>query len=338
MGGFTVEPFDPGRAGEAELTACHAVMAESWAEERPDEPPLTREQAAGQLITPMPGAGAMAHWVARRRGRVVGLAAVSCPETENTDLALVEVMVAGAARGQGVGTAVLRELLPGVLARGRRAVEGWVPARGPGRCWTTALGFRPVRSVAVQALLVAGADRARWDVPVPAGYRARRWLGRAPDDLVGSYAAARCAIHDAPLGESGFRPPAWTVERVRAAEAELREQGAEQRVVVAVHEATGEVAGLTEVAVYPHRPDRCYQGDTAVRARHRGRGLGRWIKAEQVRWLLADHPGIERVQTSTNSDNTHMLRVNGELGYTTVRTVVAMSHDASALADALVRR
>jgi mycothiol synthase len=97
--------------------------------------------------------------------------------------------------------------------------------------------------------------------------------------------------------------------------------GQELRVVVAVHEDSGEVAGITELTVRPTAPDQAQQMDTAVRKEHRGRGLGRAIKAEMMRRLVADRPGLARVSTTTASDNVHMIGVNHSIGYVDARGV-----------------
>lgn len=44
---------------------------------------------------------------------------------------------------------------------------------------------------------------------------------------------------------------------------------------------------------------------------HRGKGLGRLIKAR----MLHELTGVERIFTRTSSENEHMLRVNHSLGY-----------------------
>ncbi|QFU90115.1 GNAT family N-acetyltransferase [Amycolatopsis sp. YIM 10] len=157
-----------------------------------------------------------------------------------------------------------------------------------GQWWAEALGFRPVRTIVRQVLVLAdvdGPDGSRWEVEVPAGYRLRR---------------------------------------LRAAEAESRSQALKQRVVVAVHEESGEVAGFTETCVHPRRPDWGYQRDTAVLAAHRGHGLGRCLKADMARWLVADCPALERISTTTGAENTHMIRVNEAVGYVTLRSMIAM--------------
>ncbi|MGM1062509.1 GNAT family N-acetyltransferase [Saccharothrix sp. Mg75] len=236
------------------------------------------------------------------------------------------------ARRRGLGTEVLRAVLPEVADRGRSTVEGWnVVEGGPGELWCRALGFRTVRAVAVQRLVLADVDPARWPVGAPGGYRLVRWTGAAPDDLVASCARARGAIHDAPAGETEFTAPEWTVKRVREAEAEMADQDAVQRVVAAVSEADGEVAGLTEVITLPHRTDECYQGDTAVLAAHRGKGLGMCVKADMARWPASEIPGLARIETMTGVDNTHVLRVNDRFGFTTLRVEHVLAHDVDEL-------
>ncbi|EOD63815.1 GNAT family N-acetyltransferase [Amycolatopsis vancoresmycina] len=335
----TIERFDPLSATEAGFAAYHAVLAASRETDRPGEPVLPPGELAGRLARPLPGMGEAAQWVAYRGNELVAFAEVHFLEAENRGIGLVDVVVHPAARRSGIGTALLHAVLPELRARDRRSVEGWqVVAGSAGEPWAEALGFRPVRTIVRQALVVAEADRSRWDVTVPVGYRVVRWAGAAPDALLDSYARARAAIHDAPLGGSGFQWPAWTAERVRAAEAEARSQGLEQRIVAAVHQETGEVAGFTEVCVHPRRPDWGYQRDTAVLAGHRGHGLGRCVKAHMIRWLVAERPGLRRISTTTGAENAHMIRVNRELGLGSLPAVIAVQQDLDALLSRGTRR
>jgi RimJ/RimL family protein N-acetyltransferase len=58
---------------------------------------------------------------------------------------------------------------------------------------------------------------------------------------------------------------------------------------------------------------------------HRGHGLGRAVKAHVLRWLLADRPALESVETGTDAANAPMIRVNEQLGFVTDREVVVVS-------------
>ncbi|MEC3980589.1 GNAT family N-acetyltransferase [Amycolatopsis sp. H20-H5] len=274
-----------------------------------------------------------------RENKVVALAEVCFLEDENSEVGLIGISVHPDCRRRGIGTAMLRAALPESRARGCRVLESWqVVAGTAGQFWAEGRGFTTVRMIVRQALVVAGTDRSLWDVEAPAGYRLQRWIGVAPDDVIDSYAVARGAIHDAPLGQSDYRWPEWTVERVRAAEAEWRQQGIEQWVVIAIHEKTGAVAGFTEVCVHPRRPDWGYQRDTAVPSAFRGRGLGRCIKACMLRWLVSDCPALERISTTTGADNSRMIRVNREVGFASLRTMVAVQQDLVAVESRMADR
>lgn len=181
-------------------------------------------------------------------------------------------------------------------------------------------------------MVIPETDNSVWEDDVPAGYRLRRWVEAVPDDLVGSFAAVRNAVHDAPLGSLGDQEPEWTEQRARAREAELQQNDIELRVVVAVREDTGEVAGLTELELHPHRLFWGFQRDTAVSKPHRGHGPGRCVKAHLIRWLLTDRPDLDRIYTTTGAGTEHMIRVNHELGFTTVRTMIAVNRDLAELA------
>ncbi|MGW5721499.1 GNAT family N-acetyltransferase [Amycolatopsis sp. NPDC003865] len=317
-------------AAAADIARCHDLLVACHHADRPGEPPLPLAELAGRWTRSLPGMGPAERLLGFRGGDLVALAQVYFLEAENSAIGLTHVVVHPAARRAGIGGAMLRAVLPLLRERDRRVIEGWeVVAGTAGEPWAAAMGFRPVRTIVRQELVTAEADRSRWDVPVPAGYRLLRWTGAAPDAVLDSYAAARDAIHDAPLGESDLRWPQWSPARVRAAEAEARAQGLEQRIVAAVHERTGDVAAFTEVCVHPRRPDWGYQRDTAVVAAHRGRGLGRCVKAHMARWLLAERPAVARISTTTGAENEHMIRVNQEVGYRTLPSMIAVQRELS---------
>lgn len=327
-----VEWLDPNRGDEAEFAGFHEVRSAADAVDLPGEEPTTYESTAGRLRNPFPGFGDVRHWLARRDGEVVATATLLFPERENDRLALAEITVHPKSRRQGIGTAVLRALAPEMAARGRDVVEGaMVTKGGAGEAWATALGFRTVNETILQWLRFAEVDRSLWDVPVPVGYRVERWVGVAPEEFIASYAEAKCAIRDAPRGEAALQEREWTVDRVREDEVSAVGRGIEARVVVAVHEATGAVVGLTQLWLQPRRRPWGFQQDTAVLAAHRGHGLGRAIKAAMLRWLVSDGPDLVLVRTGTNADNVHMARVNHALGFTTVRSMVEVNRTVAGL-------
>jgi mycothiol synthase len=327
-----VELFDVDRVGRRALEDYHRLRlatAADWS----DEPAADFETAIAALRNPVSVFGPSMRWAAYLDDRVVGSQTLYLPGHESAHLGVLQVTVHPDVRRRGVGGLLLDSALAELRGRGRTLVEGWnVPQGGAGEQWAAAMGFRTVHVTVSQRLLFDEVDPATWDVPAPAGYRVVAWIDEAPADLVASYARARGAIHDAPLGAAGYRLPDWTVQRVRELEAERRGTGMRQWVVAAVHEADGEVAGITELELRSHRDDRAVQGDTAVLAGHRGHGLGRYIKAHMVRWLRADLPTVRRVLTSTAASNTHMIRVNHQIGFTTARPAMVCNGEVADLA------
>ncbi|MBR7831750.1 GNAT family N-acetyltransferase [Actinospica durhamensis] len=317
-----IASFDPVLAQEAELHEYLAVTHDYISEVSPDLPLPRYDAFVAELRNPATVRGPREFWVARHAGRIVGTAEFTYLSHENSRYALAQVRVTRDARRRGVGSALLAAGLERAKDMLRDSVIAYNLHDGTaGLAWVQALGFTVVQRFVWQTLHVGKADPALWSVPVPDGFRIERWTCSAPDSIVESFARARTAIEDAPGGASGVRPPAWTAARVRENERGFTAEGADHRCVVAVHEETGEVAGLTEIAIIPALPDTCFQADTAVLAEHRGRGLGRAMKSTMMRWLVADRPTLAEVRTTTAADNVHMIRVNTQLGYETTATL-----------------
>ena len=104
-----------------------------------------------------------------------------------------------------------------------------------------------------------------------------------------------------------------------SADAALREDCLRGYSVAAIAEATGEMAGLTQVFVDPEYPEWGHQGLTAVIRQHRGHRLGLLIKAAMLEWLATEEPKLERIATDNAAVNKYMIAVNETLGYELVK-------------------
>ncbi|WP_329578546.1 GNAT family N-acetyltransferase [Kitasatospora sp. NBC_01250] len=333
-----IRPFDAATASERELSEYHLASAAAWRVDFPEEPPAGYEATVGRLRTPWPHEGRCRYWAAYVDGVLVGLGRLALQDGENSGIAQVTVTVHPEYRRRGIGTAVLRAVLPAVRETGRPTVTGEAMKSGsPGDLWAARFGFRAVNRTAIMMLMVDETEPERWDVPVPAGYRLAGWVGTAPEELIEAYAAAREAVQDAPMGESSIQIVRWDAERIRREERELADQGAEERVVVAVHEASGEIAGVTGLLTYAYRPDKSYVNDTSVVRAHRGHGLGRALKAAMTRQVLRERPQVRRIVTSNNEDNVHMIAVNEAIGYQVLRRLIWVETTADGLTGALSR-
>jgi len=95
------------------------------------------------------------------------------------------------------------------------------------------------------------------------------------------------------------------------------------------------VAGATALAVSRLRPAIGRQSDTGVLRDHRGLGLGRWLKAENLRRALAHQPAMEVVETFNAGSNPHMLAINVDMGFRPVRTFETWQADLGDVLAAL---
>ena len=73
-----------------------------------------------------------------------------------------------------------------------------------------------------------------------------------------------------------------------------------------------------------------WQGLTGVRDVHRGRGLGKWLKAEMLLRVRRDFPEVRVVSTGNASSNEAMLSINERLGFRTHKepVIVEMTREA----------
>ncbi|MBR7838839.1 GNAT family N-acetyltransferase [Actinospica durhamensis] len=311
-----IRPFLGADADPSELRQRYELYAADRRSVFPGFPIHSYGQyvASARRLTPV--AGPALGWSAWERERLIGSASLSVVEHEGMVVAVPRVEVAADSRRRGVGTALLRRLVASASAHGCATLAAdAVRVGSDGGLWAERVGFRTVQVFSWQMLHIQEVDPARWQVPVPAGYRLEYWIAAAPEALVAAFASARNAIADSPLGDSSLTHPAWTVERVRRVEAEIAAGGDQSHCVVAIHEDSGVLAAFTELLVDPLRPALCWQRDTAVVRAHRGRGLGRAVKAEMLNRLAAEVPDLDCIVTSTASENAGMRRVNEQVGY-----------------------
>jgi mycothiol synthase len=116
-------PFAPDTATDDDLVGYHAVLADAWAVDAPNDPPQPYAATVAGLRKPSPLEGPRTFWTARVDGRVVGTASVGLPDHENADVAWLRIVIHPDTRRGGVGVALARAVLPHLVASGRRTVN-----------------------------------------------------------------------------------------------------------------------------------------------------------------------------------------------------------------------
>ena len=110
-------------------------------------------------------------------------------------------------------------------------------------------------------------------------------------------------------------PQLWDTERVRLDERRHVVQGLRSYTVAAQSQATGELVGLTALAVDPAEPAWGFQELTAVSRPHRGHRLGLLAKVAMLELLAKREPQLTRILTGNADANEHMIAINNDLGF-----------------------
>lgn len=228
-----------------------------------------------------------------------------------------------AERGRGVGTELLDTLVAAAREARRPSLRVRAELGSPGDRFLTANGLRKVLTLSYARLVLAEMDTAALREVAEAGgagYRIAAWDGPVPEELVGPLVAARFVHeHESELGEptapQTAAEAADDAERLRALARAVDRRGNRLRTVVAVDQASGEVAALTELLVPASGQGEGRHRPTWVLPDHRGRGLARWIVAEALLRVRAELPELTTVITDTPDSNSPMRMINDSVGY-----------------------
>lgn len=307
----------------ADLEDFQSVLAAALAHDHVGLPADPVETWLPLLADPERGGERVQLFVGRADGVPVGTVVLKTPLHDNLQLVDAEVNVHPGHRRRGHGRELAEHVVRETRAVGRTRIitiaASWPDQPALGTRLLEELGARPVvvdvrRSIDLHE---------RPPVPlgdVPHGYRVVQWVAHAPSDLLEGLAdlSARMST-DAPLGEMDYEPERWDADRYREKEQHAVDSRRRRVVTAAVHES-GDVAGVTEIAVNESAPEVGYQWDTIVGPRHRGHGLGLALKSRNHVLLAETVPQCRWLNTWNAASNTFMIRVNEALGYQPVES------------------
>ena len=94
-----------------------------------------------------------------------------------------------------------------------------------------------------------------------------------------------------------------------------RARGQEHRMAIVIEESTGASAAYTELFYDPRVPSILYQGGTATIQEHRGKGIGKWVKARMAQRVLDELPDSRYIRTGNAGTNAAMLAINVAMGF-----------------------
>jgi RimJ/RimL family protein N-acetyltransferase len=314
-----IERWEPG--DEAAAGACHEV----WRAAKETDDPFGSPKSARVLgawlkrsFTNHPGEV----WLARDApgAPVVAWYRLGLPDRENREASSLHLIVHPDRRRHGIGTELLDHATKQAQAHGRIRLTGEAREKGSGEAFAArhqaTRGVAEVRRMLDVAAIPDGQLGKLRDEATSkaAGYTLVTWVGPTPEKHQDPIAAAHEAMNDAPHNP-GFEARRWDAQRVREDDAQNEAFGFRWYSVVAVHDATGQAAALTQVFVDPEDPDWAHQGLTAVPRAHRGHRLGLLVKTAMLQWLAEAEPRVRRIDTGNADSNKHMIAINEALGF-----------------------
>ncbi|MER7893591.1 GNAT family N-acetyltransferase [Micromonospora sp. NPDC094482] len=333
-----VREWDPRTASSAEISSLLETLNAVLAADLPQDPPWQESSLREYLTEVMPGERRIS-WVGQEEPAANGAPGAILGQVHVLllgDIGVLEVLVHPSARRTGLGRDLVRVAARRVYQEGFSSIGVEVVGDTPAVAFYESLGFTreyvETRSV-LDLAAVDFTELAEMSTGVGAGYHVEFHPGGPPDELIEAYARAKSEVRDVDDGE--LRPSSYDPQRLRDSLDCLHRRGMKPYIVLAQHEQSGEVAGLTEVVVPAQHPTRADQYDTIVVQDHRGYGIDRAIKARMLLELRSAEPQLAEVQTWNAQANEAMLKVNAELGYRPDRDWCEYSVDVAELVHRL---
>ncbi|HUT82076.1 MAG TPA: GNAT family N-acetyltransferase [Candidatus Bathyarchaeia archaeon] len=137
---------------------------------------------------------------------------------------------------------------------------------------------------------------------------------KCPEEIIDEFCKVYTEINNQqPRGNSESRHIV-TPEIRRLQEQRYKEKNVEWQTIIARVKKES-IIGLTEIIYDPEMSYKIEQELTGVLDNYRGKGLGKWLKAEMLYIILKEYPEVKYIQTGNAVTNDSMISINIKIGF-----------------------
>lgn len=326
---LTLCTFDPTTADENLREKVVTFWQEWQAEENPEDPVRPRDVVRTSLETlpQNPVFRPLLLLAMDDAGQIRGLSIVGFPREggpsyeSGKHAAYTINYVTPAWRRKGIGTAMLREGVRRMAAVAELTVVQGESVSPAGNEFARHFGGEQALLTVENRLYHRDIDWdlvARWRQEGPfraPGVTIDSFEGLPGDKDIEEFSQIYSEVfNQQPLGELEGLESHYTPEKMREQEALMQRQGRRHTVKIS-REANGRISGVTDISYNPKVPERVGQLLTGVRPAYRGRGLGKWLKADMLAYIRRTYPDFQFIVTGNANENAPMLSINQRLGF-----------------------
>lgn len=249
-------------------------------------------------------------------GTLLGVA--DCSLLTGVDLLQCALRVLPPYRRLGVGRRLVSEAIRIARGEGRPLLQGATADHfAPATAFCEQLGAKAGLTIRNSRLDLHAVDTGalqRWVEAAQQQSCSLVWLdNQTPDQWLPEVANAMRVMNTAPAGDLESAEVPWTEALVKSNEAYFVQMGLERWACYIRDDQTGHLVGVHDTLLWS-RESIAIQ-NTAVAPTHRGRGLGKWLKAAMILRLRQEHPEARWMVTLNAHSNAGMLAINDRLGF-----------------------
>jgi GNAT superfamily N-acetyltransferase len=323
-----IRDFDPMSSTEEDWKLFHEFRKIRHEEVNPDDPYTDNETAEKNMKTLMnhPEADIFLYTIHdSTRSKQIGIIQnlvikeTSSSYEGNKHLIQFDISILAPYRCKGIGTKALKFIYDFTIKNNKTTlISGSDEADG--KKFLEIIGAQTALAAVENRLNLEEVD---WDMisqwekegPERSPKTKLQFFYAVPENIIKQYSEIYTETNNQqPLGDLNVGDIIFTPETIRQIEKRFKDLGRKHLTYITV-EHDGEISGLTEMLYRPERDYIIEQLLTGVSDKHRGRGLGKWLKAVMLLRIREEFPNVKIVSTGNATTNTPMLSINDRLGF-----------------------